>query len=65
MELYTMHEDLAKTVADISTRQKALKDNMDKVKNPKLKKQMQEYYDKLETLSAELVPTKTNFHFCG
>jgi hypothetical protein len=31
---------------------------MDKVKNPKLKKQMQEYYDKLENLRAELVPTK-------
>jgi hypothetical protein len=58
MQLYTMHEDLAKTVSDISTRQKTLKDNMDKVKNPKLKKQMQEYYDKLETLRAELIPTK-------
>ena len=58
MELYKMHEDLGKTVADITSRQKALKDNMDKVKNPKLKKQMQEYYDKLETLRAELVPTK-------
>jgi len=58
MQLYTMHEDLAKTVTDISTRQKALKDNMDKVKNPKLKKQMQEYYDKLEALRAELIPTK-------
>ena len=58
MELYRMHEDLGKTVADISSRQKALKDNMDKVKNPKLKKQMQEYYDKLESLRAELVPTK-------
>lgn len=58
MQLYTMHEDLAKTVSDISTRQKALKDNMDKVKNPKLKKQMQEYNDKLEALRAELIPTK-------
>jgi photosystem II stability/assembly factor-like uncharacterized protein len=58
MQLYTMHEDLAKTVTDISTRQKALKDNMDKVKNPKLKKQMQEYNDKLEALRAELIPTK-------
>ncbi|MGL6269843.1 MAG: hypothetical protein ACRC2O_18055, partial [Chitinophagaceae bacterium] len=58
MELYKMHEELAKTVDDISSRQKALKDNLEKVKNPKLKRQMQDYNDKLETLRAELVPTK-------
>jgi photosystem II stability/assembly factor-like uncharacterized protein len=58
MELYAQHEDLAKTAADISARQKTLKDNMSKVKSEKLKKDMQAYYDKLESLRAELVPTK-------
>jgi hypothetical protein len=63
MELYNMHEQLAKNVADISDKQKMLKDNMDKVKNTKVKKQMQEYYDKLELLRAELLPTKTTSIF--
>ena len=63
MELFSMHEQLAKNVADIAEKQKLLKDNMDKVKDPKVKKQMQEYYDKLESLRAELVPTKTTSIF--
>ena len=58
-----MHEQLAKNVADIAEKQKLLKDNMDKVKDPKVKKQMQEYYDKLESLRAELIPTKTTSIF--
>ncbi len=63
MDLYAMHEQLAKNVADIAEKQKMLKDNMDKVKDAKVKKQMQEYYDKLETLRAELIPTKTTSIF--
>ena len=63
MELYAMHEQLARNVADITEKQKMLKDNMDKVKDPKVKKQMQEYYDKLEALRAELIPTKTTSIF--
>ena len=63
MELYAMHEQLAKNVADISAKQKMLKDNMDKVKDAKVKKQMQEYYDKLELLRAELIPTKATSIF--
>jgi photosystem II stability/assembly factor-like uncharacterized protein len=63
MELYTMHEQLAKNVANIMEKQKMLKDNMNKVKDPKVKKQMQEYYDKLEVLRAELIPTKTTSIF--
>ncbi len=63
MELFGMHEQLARNVADISEKQKLLKDNMDKVKDKKAKKQMQEYYDKLESLRAELIPTKTTSIF--
>ncbi len=58
MKLFRMHEQLAKVVADINDKQKMLKDNMEKVKNAKMKKQLQEYNDKLETLRGELVPTK-------
>jgi hypothetical protein len=58
MQLYATHEELGRIVSDISDKQKVLKDNMDKVKNPKVKRQMQEYYDKLETQRAELIPTK-------
>ncbi|MDX2047564.1 MAG: hypothetical protein SFU87_12310 [Chitinophagaceae bacterium] len=58
MKLFRMHEQLAKVVADINDKQKMLKDNMEKVKNAKVKKQLQEYNDKLETLRGELVPTK-------
>ncbi len=58
MELYRMHEDLAKTVADIADKQKVLKANLPNIKNAKLKKQVQDYHDQLETLRAELIPTK-------
>jgi len=58
MELYRMHEDLAKTVAEIADKQKVLKENLPNIKNAKLKKQVQDYYDQLETLRAELIPTK-------
>jgi hypothetical protein len=63
MELFNMHEQLGKNVADITEKQKLLKDNINKVKDPKVKKQMQEYYDKLEVLRAELIPTKTTSIF--
>ena len=63
MELFNMHEQLGKNVADITEKQKLLKDNINKVKDPKVKKQMQEYFDKLEVLRAELIPTKTTSIF--
>ncbi len=63
MALYNIHEQLAKNVADISAKQKMLKDNLDKVKDTKVKKQMQEYYDKLEALKTELIPTKSTSIF--
>ncbi len=58
MQLYTLHEELAKTVEDIAGKQKMLKENIDKTKNAKLKKLLQEYHDKLETLRAECLATK-------
>ena len=58
MELYGQHESLARTVADISGRQKDLKKQMDSVSDKRLKKDMQTYHDRLEALRAELIPTK-------
>ncbi|MFM2362863.1 MAG: hypothetical protein RLZZ316_1765 [Bacteroidota bacterium] len=58
MQLYTLHEQLAKTVEDITGKQKMLKENIDKTKNAKLKKLLQEYHNKLETLRAECLATK-------
>lgn len=58
MQLYNLHEQLAKTVEDIAGKQKMLKENIDKTKNAKLKKLLQEYHDKLETLRAECLATK-------
>ncbi len=58
MQLYNLHEQLAKTVDDINAKQKMLKDNLEKVKSPKVKKLLQEYYDKLEELRGTLLATK-------
>ncbi len=58
MQLYNMHERLAKLVDSISTKEKMLKENLDKLKNTKVKKLVQEYYDKLEDLRSKLLGTK-------
>lgn len=58
MELYKMHEDLARIVADISDKQKALREAIPGIKNAKVKKQAEAYLNELETLRAELIPTK-------
>jgi hypothetical protein len=63
MDLYHMHEQLGRVNADIQAKQKLIKENLPKVKSAKAKKDMQEYYDKLETLRAELVPTKQTSMF--
>jgi photosystem II stability/assembly factor-like uncharacterized protein len=63
MELYGMHLKLAKIVTDITDRQKVFKDSITKVTNVKAKKKLQDTYDKLETLRAQLVPTKPNSAF--
>lgn len=58
MQLYNMHERLGKLVDSISTKQKVLQDNLTKLKNAKVKKLVQEYYDKLEDLRSKLLATK-------
>jgi photosystem II stability/assembly factor-like uncharacterized protein len=63
MELFALHGELAKLVTSISDKQKVLKDSIAKVTNVKTKKKLQTTYDQLETLRAELVPTKPNSAF--
>ena len=58
MQLYNLHEQLAKTVDDINSKQKMLKENIEKVKSAKVKKLLQEYNDKLEELRGTLLATK-------
>jgi len=58
MEIFAMHEQLAKTVDDINAKQKVLKENIDKVKNKKVKKLLEEYHLQLELLRAECLATK-------
>jgi photosystem II stability/assembly factor-like uncharacterized protein len=58
MQLYLLHEQLAKTVDDINARQKMLKETTDKVKNKKVKKLLEEYQQQLENLRAECLATK-------
>jgi photosystem II stability/assembly factor-like uncharacterized protein len=63
MKLFNMHERLAKLVDSISIRQKMLQENLPKIKNAKLKKTVQEYYDKLEDLRSKLLATKQKSQF--
>ena len=58
MELYNMHEDLYKLVDSISTTQKMLKSNESKIVNPKVKKLVAEYNDKLEEVRSKCLGTK-------
>jgi photosystem II stability/assembly factor-like uncharacterized protein len=58
MQLYNLHEQLAKTVDDINDKQKMLKENIEKTKNAKLKKLLQDYNNKLEELRGTLLATK-------
>jgi hypothetical protein len=58
MQLYRLHEHLAKTVEDISDNQKILTDNIGKLKSPKGKKLLEEYNSKLEELRGTLLATK-------
>jgi photosystem II stability/assembly factor-like uncharacterized protein len=63
MQLYNMHERLGKLVDSISTKQKLLQGYLPKIKNAKLKKTVQEYYDKLEGLRSKLLATKQKSQF--
>ncbi|HLF45464.1 MAG TPA: hypothetical protein VI548_03520, partial [Chitinophagaceae bacterium] len=58
MQLYKMHEELAAVVDDINEKQKIIKDNLEKVKDPATKKLMEEFNVKLETERAEMLATK-------
>lgn len=58
MDLYALHERVAKVVDTINNRQKLLKDNMAKVTDSTLKRTMQAYYDSLESLRSELLATR-------
>ena len=58
MELYNLHLKLASIVAGISDKQKTYKDNVAKLKNKKSIKIGNDYLTALETLRAELIPTK-------
>lgn len=57
MKLFALHERLAAVVADISQKEAVLKLAADSAKDAKLKKMAADYYTKLETLRATLLPT--------
>ncbi len=63
MDLYHLHEQLARVVDDINSRQKMLKEDTGKVKSQKVKKLLLEYNSKLETLRASLLATKKQSQF--
>jgi photosystem II stability/assembly factor-like uncharacterized protein len=63
MELFDLHERLAKDVDSINASLKMLKDAVAKEPNVKKKKKIQEKHDKLDVLKAELVPVKQNSMF--
>jgi len=58
MELYELHQQLAVVVADLAAKQKEYRSSVDSIKNKKLQKTGNEYITALETLRAELIPTK-------
>ncbi len=58
MELYELHQQLATIVAGISSKQKEYRLPVDSLKNKKNQKLGNEYLTALETLRAELIPTK-------
>ena len=63
MELYQMHEKLAKLVDSVNTTQKMLKENLTKIKNPKVKKLVEEYNNKLEELRNRCLASKQKSMF--
>ena len=63
MELYKMHEQLAKLVDDINDKQKMLKESVAKTQNKKTKKLIEDYNTSLETLRAECLATKQKSMF--
>ena len=58
MELYNLHISLASIVSSITSKQKEYNTSVPKFKNKKSKKFGESYMAELETLRAELIPTK-------
>ena len=58
MKLYHMHEQLYTLVDQINTKQKEVKEYLEKVKKASDKKHLKEYNDKLEELRSTLLATK-------
>lgn len=58
MNLYHLHENLAKLVDSISATQQMLKESLAAIKNPKVKKLLEEYNTKLEDVRSKCLATK-------
>jgi hypothetical protein len=58
MDVYHLHEQLAKVVDDINTKQRVLKKGIEGEPDKKNKAILQEYNDKLEDLRGQLLATK-------
>jgi photosystem II stability/assembly factor-like uncharacterized protein len=58
MELYGMHEELARLMSEVMTRQKQLADSLTKTTRPRDKKKLQQAVDSLDALRSTLVPSK-------
>lgn len=58
MELFSIHEALARLVSDIMVRQKSFTDSLPKLTRTKDKRKLQAAIDSLEVLRETLVPTK-------
>jgi photosystem II stability/assembly factor-like uncharacterized protein len=58
MDVYNLHEQLAKVVDDINTKQRVLKKGIEGEPDKKNKAILQEYNDKLEDLRGQLLATK-------
>ena len=63
MDVYALHEQLAKIVDDINGKQKMLKGAIDSSNDKKAKALLLEYNGKLESLRSELLATKQNSIF--
>lgn len=58
MDVYALHEQLAKLVDDINVKQRTLKKGLDTTKDNSTKNLLKEYNDKLENLRGQLLATK-------
>lgn len=63
MELYGMHEELARLMTDVMARQKVLTDSLQKVSRLRDKKKLQQAIDSLDAFRGTLVPSKNTSIF--